>query len=140
MCKILRGGSDANPNLPVSRLISILFGAFSGLALVLAGVGLYSVVSYSVVQRTGEFGIRMALGAQRADVLRIVLWSAGASVDLALPPGVALSLGLGRVITRWVQNGVHDPLIGVRSFAAGDRGGRAGLPGAGAAGAWRSIR
>jgi predicted permease len=93
-----------------SRLVSILFTAFSGLALVLAGVGLYSVVSYSVVQRTGEFGIRMALGAQRSDVLRIVLSSAGASVGLGLVSGAVLSLGLGTLITRWVENGVHDPL------------------------------
>ena len=101
------------PEFAVSRLISILFGAFSGLALVLAGVGLYSVVSYSVVQRTGEFGIRMALGAQRADVLRIVVWSAGASVAIGLTAGLVLSIGLGSVITRWVHNGTHDPLIAV---------------------------
>ena len=101
------------PEFAVSRLISILFGAFSGLALVLAGVGLYSVVSYSVVQRTGEFGIRMALGAQRADVLRIVVWSAGASVAIGLTAGLVLSIGLGSVITRWVHNGAHDPLIAV---------------------------
>jgi len=99
------------PEFANSRLISILFAAFSGLALVLAAVGLYSVVSYSVVQRTSEFGIRMALGAQRADVLRIVALSASASVGLGLTSGLALSLGLGRVITRWVQNGTHDPLI-----------------------------
>jgi predicted permease len=94
-----------------ARLISILFAAFSGLALTLAGVGLYSVVSYSVVQRTGEFGIRLALGAQRYDVLRIVLLSAGASVGLGLALGGALSLGMGRVITRWVEYGTHDPRI-----------------------------
>ena len=107
----LEGWIRREPEFAISRLISILFGAFSGLALVLAGVGLYSVVSYSVVQRTGEFGIRMALGAQRADVLRIVVWSAVASVGIGLAAGLALSFGLGRVITRWVQNGVHDPLI-----------------------------
>jgi predicted permease len=101
------------PEFAVSRLISILFGAFSGLALVLAGVGIYSVVSYSVVQRTGEFGIRMTLGAQRADVLRIVVWSAGASVAIGLTAGLVLSIGLGSVITRWVHNGAHDPLIAV---------------------------
>jgi hypothetical protein len=107
----LEGWIRREPEFAISRLISILFGAFSGLALTLAGVGLYSVVSYSVVQRTGEFGIRMALGAQRADVLRIVIWSAVASVGIGLATGLALSFGLGRVITRWVQNGVHDPLM-----------------------------
>ena len=106
----LEGWIRREREFAVSRLISILFGAFSVLALVLAGVGLYSVVSYSVVQRTGEFGIRMALGAQRGDVLRIVLSSAGVSVVLGLVSGAVLSLGLGRVITRWVENGVHDPL------------------------------
>jgi predicted permease len=107
----LEGWIRHEPDFAVSRLISILFGAFSALALVLAGVGLYSVVSYGVMQRTGEFGIRMALGAQRIDVLRIVLWSAVASVGIGLSVGLALSFGLGRVITRWVHNGVHDPLI-----------------------------
>jgi predicted permease len=107
----LEGWIRREPEFAISRLISILFAAFSGLALALAGVGLYSVVSYSVVQRTGEFGIRMALGAQRADVLRIVVWSAGASVAIGLAAGLALSFGLGSMITRWVQNGVHDPLM-----------------------------
>jgi len=94
-----------------ARLVSILFTSFSALALTLAGVGLYSVVSYSVLQRTSEFGIRMALGAQRLHVLRIVAISAGTSVGLGLLGGVALSLGLGTVITRWVENGTHDPLL-----------------------------
>jgi putative ABC transport system permease protein len=107
----LEGWIRREPEFAISRLVSILFGAFSVLALTLAGVGLYSVVSYSVVQRTGEFGIRMALGAQRADVLRIVVWSAVASVGIGLASGLALSFGLGRVITRWVQNGVHDPFV-----------------------------
>ena len=107
----LEGWIRREPEFAISRLISILFAAFSGLALALAGVGLYSVVSYSVVQRTGEFGIRMALGAQRADVLRIVVWSAGSSVAIGLAAGLALSFGLGSMITRWVQNGVHDPLM-----------------------------
>jgi putative ABC transport system permease protein len=107
----LEGWIRREPEYAISRLISILFGAFSGLALALAGVGLYSVVSYGVVQRTGEFGIRMALGAQRADVLRIVAWSAIASVGIGLASGLALSIGLGSMITRWVHNGVHDPFV-----------------------------
>lgn len=107
----LEGWIRRESEFAISHLISILFGAFSSVAMVLAGVGLYSVVSYSVVQRTSEFGIRMALGAQRADVLRIVVWSAIASVGIGLAAGLALSFGLGSVITRWVHNGVNDPLL-----------------------------
>ena len=105
-----RGIIRREPEFAVSRLISILVWCFFGSGPGAGRVGLYSVVSYSVVQRTGEFGIRMALGAQRADVLRIVVWSAVVSVGIGLAAGLALSFGLGRVITRWVQNGVHDPL------------------------------
>lgn len=93
------------------RLISILFGAFAALALVLAAVGLYSVVSYSVVQRTNEFGIRMALGAQKKDVLWNVLRSAAASVGCGLLAGLVLSLALNRLISCWVANNAHDPWL-----------------------------
>jgi predicted permease len=99
------------PEWARARLVSILFSAFSALALALAGVGLYSVVSYSVVQRMGEFGIRVALGARRYDVLRIVLLSAGASVGAGLLTGTVLSMGMGRVFSRWIENGTRDPLI-----------------------------
>jgi putative ABC transport system permease protein len=103
------------PEIARGRLVSILFGAFSVLALVLAAVGLYSVVSYSVVQRTNEFGIRMALGARKQDVLWNVAASAGVSVGSGLLAGLALSLGLNRVISRWVENSAHDPwlIVGV---------------------------
>ncbi|HEX3435847.1 MAG TPA: ABC transporter permease [Pseudacidobacterium sp.] len=93
------------------RLISVLFAVFSVLALVLAAVGLYSVVSYSVVQRTNEFGIRMALGAQKSDVIKTVLASAGVSVGLGIVVGLALSFGLNRVITRWVENSSYNPWL-----------------------------
>jgi len=99
------------PEWARGRLVSILFGAFSVLALVLAAVGLYSVVSYSVVQRTNEFGIRMALGAQKKHVLRIVLASAGVSVSSGLLVGLALSFSLNRLISRWVENSAYDPLL-----------------------------
>jgi putative ABC transport system permease protein len=93
------------------RLISVLFGAFSVLALLLAAVGLYSVVSYSVVQRTNEFGIRMALGAQKWHVLKIVFASAGISVGLGILAGLALSFALNRLIAQWVENASASPLI-----------------------------
>jgi putative ABC transport system permease protein len=94
-----------------ARLVSILFAAFSGLALTLAAVGLYSVVSYGVAQRTSEFGIRMAFGARRTDVLRLVALSAGSSVSMGLALGAILSLSLGQVITRWVEFGTFGPLM-----------------------------
>jgi predicted permease len=93
------------------RLVSVLFGTFSVLALILAAVGLYSVVSYSVVQRTNEFGIRMALGAQGGHVLKIVFASAGVSVGLGILAGLVLSFALNRFIARWVENASASPLI-----------------------------
>src|SRR5271165_6244354 len=85
------------------HLVAMLFGAFAALALALAAVGLYSVVSYTVAQRTNEFGIRMALGAQRADVLRMVLHSTTASVGTGLVVGVVLSLAMKRIVAQWAQ-------------------------------------
>ena len=99
------------PEYAQEQLVSWLFGAFAALALGLAAVGLYSVVSYSVVQRTNEFGIRMALGAKKKDVLWNVAASAGVSVGSGLLAGLALSLGLNRVISRWVENSAHDPWV-----------------------------
>jgi predicted permease len=94
-----------------ARLVSILFAAFSGLALTLAAVGLYSVVSYGVARRTSEFGIRMAFGARRWDVLRLVAFSASTSVGLGLLLGAVLSLSLSRFVTRWVETGSVHPLM-----------------------------
>jgi putative ABC transport system permease protein len=101
-------------NQPVfarGRLVSVLFGAFSVLALLLAAIGLYSVVSYSVVQRTNEFGIRMALGAQKWHVLKIVFASAGFSVGVGILVGLGLSFALNRLIAQWVENASASPLI-----------------------------
>jgi ABC-type antimicrobial peptide transport system permease subunit len=98
------------------RLISILFGAFSTLALILAGFGLYSVVSYGVAQRESEFGIRMALGAQRSDMFRIILRSAASSVLLGLALGTVLCLGVSRFIAGSVGNGPRNPAM-VAEFA-----------------------
>ena len=109
------------PEWAQQHLIALLFGAFATLALVLAAVGLYSVVSYSVAQRTNEFGIRMALGARRADVLQMVLLSTTVSVGSGILAGIIFSLALSRVIEHWAQgNSIHlAVLLGVTGLMAG---------------------
>lgn len=102
------------PEWARGRLVAWLFGGFAALALVLAAVGLYSVVSYTVVQRTNEFGIRMALGAPRGHVLRIVFRSTAFSVGTGIVAGLALSAALSRVMAHWAQESQassHDPLL-----------------------------
>jgi predicted permease len=99
------------PEWARGRLISALFAGFSIVALFLSGVGLYSVLSYSVAQRTNEFGIRMALGATRPHVLRIAMASAAVSVGTGIAVGLALSLGLNHVISAWVGITTNRPLI-----------------------------
>ncbi len=93
------------------HLVAWLFGAFAVLALALAAVGLYSVVSYSVAQRTNEFGVRMALGAPRQHILQIVLTSMAASVGGGVAAGVALTFALNRVLAQWAEGSARDPLV-----------------------------
>lgn len=93
------------------HLIAVLSSIFSILALVLATVGLYSVVSYSVAQRIHEFGIRMALGAQRHHILQSVLGTAGISVGAGLVVGLIASFSLSGVLSNWIESGVRDPLL-----------------------------
>ncbi|HZE13041.1 MAG TPA: ABC transporter permease, partial [Chthoniobacterales bacterium] len=76
----------------------LLLSIFAGAALVLAAIGLYGVISYSVAQRTRELGIRIALGAQRSDVLRLILRQGMTLVAAGVIFGVAASLGLTRLI------------------------------------------
>jgi putative ABC transport system permease protein len=107
----LEGWIEREPEYIRARLVSMLFGAFSVLALVLAAVGLYSVVSYTVLQRTGQLGVRIALGAQRRDMLRIVGVSAGTSVGLGVLSGLVLSFALDRLIAQWIENATQDPAV-----------------------------
>lgn len=99
------------PEWAQERLITILFGSFSVLALILAAIGLYSVVAYSVAQRTSEFGIRMALGAKQRDVLREVFSSTAASVGSGLLAGLLLSIAFNNIVAHWVEGGSRNPLI-----------------------------
>lgn len=99
------------PEWQQEHIAAWIFGSFAWLALALAAVGLHSVVSYTVAQRTNEFGIRIALGAQRADLLRIVFRSAFGSVGAGIFAGVALSLALSRIIAKWAEGNVRDPVI-----------------------------
>jgi putative ABC transport system permease protein len=93
------------------RFIATLFAIFAFLALTLAAVGLYSVVSYGVATRTNEFGIRMALGAKSGDVFRMVLASTATNVAAGLAVGVAVSFAFDKVATKWVFESSRDPLI-----------------------------
>ena len=85
------------------RIQSILLGVFAGIALLLAAVGLYGVMAYSVSQRTQEIGIRMALGAHRQSVLMMVLRQALVLTAAGLAIGIAGALALGRVMTSTLE-------------------------------------
>lgn len=99
------------PEWARERLIAVLSGTFSLLALLLAAVGLYSVISYSVSQRIHEFGIRMALGAQRHHILRNVLGTAGVSVGAGLAVGLVLSFSLNGLLSRWIEDSTRNPFL-----------------------------
>ncbi len=109
------------------RAVASLAGLFGSIALLLAAVGLYGVTAYTVAQRTGEIGIRMALGADRMKVVSLVLRSAFRRVLIGLVVGVPLAVGAGRLISAQLY-GVEfwDPLaltiailaLGVCAFLA----------------------
>jgi putative ABC transport system permease protein len=90
-------GSLAQP-----RFRTFLVGIFAGLALVLASLGLYGVVAYSVSQRTAELGIRVALGAQPGSILKLVVFHTAGLAAIGLAIGVAVTLAGSRIISRFL--------------------------------------
>jgi predicted permease len=107
--KTLRAQLDLS--LFPSRVAAWTLGGFGGLALLLAGLGIYGIVSYTVAQRTREIGVRMALGAKEVDVLGLVLWDG----VIVIGAGLAIGLLLAAVTTRVIVNFLYgidatDPL------------------------------
>jgi predicted permease len=95
-----------------AKLMMVLLGVFAGVALLLATVGIYGAVAYTVDQRMGEIGVRMALGAQTMDVLRLVVAQGMKPVLFGLIVGLAAALALGRLLTSQLyQISAHNPLM-----------------------------
>jgi predicted permease len=89
---------DQSPSVFLRRYPSYLIGSFAALALALAMVGLYGLVAYSVSQRARELGIRMALGAQRGDVMRLVIGEGTRLASIGIAVGMAAALALTQLM------------------------------------------
>jgi len=95
-----------------ARLMMWLLGIFAGVALLLASIGIYGAVAYTVEQRTGEIGVRMALGAQTRDVLRLVVNQGMRPVLIGLVIGILSAFALGRLITSQLYDvSAHNPAL-----------------------------
>ena len=89
----------------------VLLSAFAAIALLLSSIGIYGVISYVVGQRTHEIGIRLALGAQRSDVLQLMLGEGMKMALIGVALGTAVALGLTHLIARMLYNvSARDPL------------------------------
>jgi predicted permease len=92
------------------RFTMILLGAFAVLAVLLASIGIYGVISYVVGQRTHEIGLRIALGANRSDVLRLVLGESAAMAIVGVTLGIGAAFGLTRLLAKMLYGvSAHDP-------------------------------
>jgi len=104
-------GALANAGWARERFVTWLLLGFATVALMLAVVGLYSVVSYSVSCRFKEFGIRMALGAGRGRIVNAAVQPAVFAIVAGLFAGLALSVGLNTVVARWSIGNLNDPVV-----------------------------
>ena len=141
--QVARALADADPNLAITsirtlrqqveqsfdqqRAVASLAGLFGVVALVLAAIGLYGVTAYSVARRTSEIGVRMALGADRGQVIGLVLGGAFRRVAAGLLLGVPLAVGAGYLLSAqlygvrfWdpVALGIAASALGVAAFVA----------------------
>ena len=104
--------AQVRENLFLERFISTMSAAFAGLATLLAAIGLYGVLAYTVAQRTKEFGLRMALGADAARVRGLVLGQVGRMTIVGAAIGLAAALVLGRVARSLLfEMEPHDPVV-----------------------------
>jgi predicted permease len=104
--------SQIDPEIQPWRLGAVMFGLFGGLALLVAALGLYSVMSYSVVQRTREFGIRSALGASARQIVRSVLQDGLRVVAVGMALGAVIALVGGRFLAPMLyQTSARDPVV-----------------------------
>ena len=104
--------TDVAQSLGAQRVVAMLTAIFAGVALVLAAVGLYSVLAYAVTQRTAEIGIRMALGSQRSAVISLILRSGLRLVALGLVLGLGAAAGVAKLISSLLFNVAPlDPLV-----------------------------
>jgi predicted lysophospholipase L1 biosynthesis ABC-type transport system permease subunit len=103
----LLGESVAQP-----RFRTLLLVGFGALSLMLAAVGIYGVISYSVTQRTHEIGIRMALGAQRSDVLRMIITNGALLAAIGMAIGLLASFAMAHSISQFLfATSANDPVI-----------------------------
>src|SRR6202453_2280224 len=103
---------QVDSNFDQQRAVAQMTGLFGILALVLAAVGLYGVTAYTVERRTSEIGVRMALGADKANVMRLVLRGAFTQIVIGLLIGIPASIGCSRLIAAQLyQVKGWDPLV-----------------------------